>query len=193
MRLHLVRHATLIVEAAGRRLLIDPQLDPPDLPEPAEVVVQGVDALVVTRYDRLDATALRLLPRDVQVACHATDEDALLRHGFQGVGALGDVVSTGRGFVVAFPGEPRLYLVGDAGFSEECRSALDRHRPHVVVADAADPDGVVAIARHAPAARLVAVLEAHGPQIRADLHQRLHEEDLVERVSVPEDGSEVPL
>ncbi len=57
-------------------------------------------------------------------------------------------------------------------------------------------DDVVAVARHAPDARVVAVhLEAinHCPQTRADLHQRLHEEELTERVTVPEDGAEVPL
>jgi len=55
---------------------------------------------------------------------------------------------------------------------------------------------VVAVARHAPEARVVAVhMEAvnHCLLTRADLHQRLHDEGLTDRVTVPEDGTEVPL
>jgi L-ascorbate metabolism protein UlaG (beta-lactamase superfamily) len=76
VRLTLVRHATLLIELADR-LLVDPMLDlagarPPvedtpnprpnpivDLPAPAERVVEGVDAAVVTHLhaDHLDARA----------------------------------------------------------------------------------------------------------------------------------------
>jgi L-ascorbate metabolism protein UlaG (beta-lactamase superfamily) len=53
---------------------------------------------------------------------------------------------------------------------------------------------VVAVARHAPAARVVAVhLEAvnHCLDTRADLHQRIRDEGLEDRVTIPEDGSAV--
>jgi L-ascorbate metabolism protein UlaG (beta-lactamase superfamily) len=59
-----------------------------------------------------------------------------------------------------------------------------------------DLDDVVAVARRVPDARVIAVhLDAinHCVQTRADLHQRLHDEDLVERVTVPEDGAAVPV
>ena len=97
MRLTLVRSATLIVELAGKRLLVDPMLDdagarPPientrnqvpnptvPLPFPAEEVVRGLDGVVVTHRhrDHLDARAEELLPRDVPVFCQPEDEDAL--------------------------------------------------------------------------------------------------------------------
>jgi len=57
-------------------------------------------------------------------------------------------------------------------------------------------EDVVAVARHAPWARVVAVhLEAinHCLETRADLHQRLRGEGLADRVTVPDDGAEVPL
>ena len=47
-----------------------------------------------------------------------------------------------------------------------------------------------------PDARVVAVhLDAinHCVETRADLHQRLHDEGLTERVTVPEDGAAVPV
>jgi L-ascorbate metabolism protein UlaG (beta-lactamase superfamily) len=251
MRLWLVRHATLHVEAGGLRLLVDPQLDPPGtrppventansrrnplvaLPEPAQVAVQRLAAVLVTHLhrDHLDATALELLPRDLPVLCQPSDEVTLREHGFTDVRAVDGSVELGplrisrtggrhgtgeiaermgpvSGFVVAADGEPTLYIAGDTVWCEPVAAALDAHTPDVVVVNAGaarftsgDPitmtaGDVVAVARHAPAARVVAVhLEAvnHCEETRADLHQRLHTDGLLERVTVPEDGTEVPL
>src|SRR3954471_16596200 len=104
MHLTLVRHATLVVRAAGLRLLVDPQLDPRgardpvpgtpnprptplvDLPEPAEglrdppeVLVAPLGPVLVTHLhgDHFDATARRLLPGDVPLACQPPDDDPL--------------------------------------------------------------------------------------------------------------------
>ena len=101
MKITLVRHATLLVELAGRRLLVDPQLDdqgarPPidrtpnprrnplvPLPMPATQVVSGIDAVLVTHRhaDHLDEQAKRLLPRDIPVFCQPEDEEALREAG----------------------------------------------------------------------------------------------------------------
>jgi L-ascorbate metabolism protein UlaG (beta-lactamase superfamily) len=251
MRLRLIRHATLLAGVGGRRLLVDPQLDPAgarpavertpndrrnplvELPEPAEVVVGNLDAVLVTHLhdDHLDDTAVDLLAKDLPVLCQPPDEGALRDRGFadvrpvaaeleldgiqvartggrHGTGALAEALGPVSGFVLAAAGEPVLYIAGDTVFCDEVRAALDRHRPDVVVVNAGaarfnegDPvtmtaDEVVAVARHAPAAMIVAVhLEAvnHCLQGRADLHQRLREENLSDRVAVPEDGAEVPL
>ena len=296
MRLRLIRNATLAVRVAGRHLLVDPMLDPAgarppvedtpnprrnplvELPEPPAVVVQGVDAVLVTHLhrDHFDDAAAALLP----VLCQPPDAGALGERGFadvrpvadelewdgvrivrtdgrHGTGDLGAALGPVSGFVVIAPGEPVLYIAGDTIWCDEVRAVLDEHRPDVVVVNASgarflegDPivmttDDVVAVARHAPAATVVAVhLEAinhcpdvvvvnagaaqftHGDpitmtaddvvavaaaapeaaivavhleainhclQTRADLHQRLHEENLAERVTVPEDGAEVPV
>jgi L-ascorbate metabolism protein UlaG (beta-lactamase superfamily) len=251
MRLRLIRNATMHVRLAGKCLLVDPMLDPAgtrppventadprrnplvELPEPAEVVVKGLDAAVVTHLhrDHLDDTAVELLPDDLPVFAQPEDQETLRGRGFTDVRPVGDALDwdgvrivrtaarhgTGRiaelmapasGFVVAAEGEPVLYLAGDSIWCDEVAAALDEHRPDVVVVNSGaarflegDPivmtaDDVVAVARHAPSARVVAVhLEAiaHCPLTRADLHQRLHDEDLTERVTVPEDGAEVPL
>src|SRR5215211_4905469 len=105
MRLRLIRHATLLVELAGRRLLVDPMLDPAgarppvadtaderrnplcDLPEPAEVLARRLDAVLVTHLhaDHLDETAVDLLAKDVPLVCQPPDEGVLRDRGFTDV------------------------------------------------------------------------------------------------------------
>jgi L-ascorbate metabolism protein UlaG (beta-lactamase superfamily) len=109
MRITLVRHATLLLELDGRRVLVDPMLDdagarPPientanprphplvPLPFPAEEIVRGLDGVLVTHLhrDHFDDTAARLLPRDVPVFCQPRDATAL-----QGLGLLVRPVET---------------------------------------------------------------------------------------------------
>jgi L-ascorbate metabolism protein UlaG (beta-lactamase superfamily) len=251
MRLRLIRHATVLVKAAGRCVLVDPMLDPAgardpiedtanqvrnplvELPEPAEVVAGGLNAIVVTHLheDHLDAEAVRLLPKDLPLFCQPEDADTLRERGFadvrpvddalewdgiritrtggrHGTGEIAEALAPVSGFVLEAPDEPVLYVAGDTIWCDEVAAALDRHRPDVAVVNASgarflvgDPivmttDDVVTVARHAPDARVVAVhLEAinHCLQTRADLHQRLREEGLTDRVTVPEDGAEVPV
>jgi L-ascorbate metabolism protein UlaG (beta-lactamase superfamily) len=94
VRLRLVRHATLILEYHGHRIIVDPMLDdvgarPPiqnspnprknplvSLPMPAEEVVQRVEAVLVTHThsDHWDGAAARLLPKDVPLFGQIEDE-----------------------------------------------------------------------------------------------------------------------
>jgi L-ascorbate metabolism protein UlaG (beta-lactamase superfamily) len=251
MRLRLIRNATLHVRLAGRSVLVDPMLDPAgarppvedtadprrnpvvELPEPAEVVVTRLNAVIVTHLhrDHLDDTAIELLSPDLPLFAQPEDEERLRGHGFtdvrpvadevdwdgvrivrtagrHGTGRIGELMAPVSGFVLVAEGEPVLYIAGDTIWCEEVAAALDAHGPDAVVVNAGaarfleggpivmTADDVVAVARHAPDARVVVVhLEAvnHCPMTRADLHQRLHDEDLAGRVTVPEDGAEVPL
>ena len=105
MRLRLIRHATLLVELADRRVLVDPMLDPAgarppvadtpndrrnplvELPEPAELLVRHLDAVFVTHLhaDHLDQTAVDLLAKDVPLVCQPPDEGVLRDRGFTDV------------------------------------------------------------------------------------------------------------
>lgn len=251
MHLRLIRNATLRLEVAGKQLLVDPMLDPAgarppvedtendrrnplvELPEPAEVVVAGIDAVLVTHMhrDHFDDTAAELLPKDVPVLCQPEDAERLRGHGFtdvrpvdataefagieltrtparHGSGATAERMAPVSGFVLR-NGEGRtLYVAGDTVLYDAVEAVLDEHRPDVVVVNAGaarltggeplvmDADDVVAVARRAPDARIVAVhLDAinHCVQTRADMHQCLHEQQLTERVTVPEDGAAVPV
>jgi L-ascorbate metabolism protein UlaG (beta-lactamase superfamily) len=101
MRLTLVRHATLLLDFEGRRVLVDPMLDeagarPPvenspnprrnplvPLPLPPEELVGELDAVVVTHLhsDHFDDAAARLVPRNVPVFCQPGDESSLAALG----------------------------------------------------------------------------------------------------------------
>ena len=251
MRLRLIRNATLALECAGRRLLVDPMLDPAgardpvpntpndrrnplvELPEPAEAVVAGVEAVIVTHLhaDHLDDTAVGLLAGARPVLSQPPDAATLRERGFSdvrpvegsldfegvevtrtggqhGTGKIAEMLAPVSGFVLRAAGEPVLYIAGDTIWCDDVRAALDAHTPDVVAVNASgahftegDPivmtaADVVAVARHAPGAHVIAVhLEAinHCLETRADLRQRVHAERLEGRVTVPEDGALVPV
>ena len=173
MELTLVRNATLLLELAGKRVLVDPMLDdegarPPiegtrnpvpnptaALPMPAEEVVSGLDAVLVTHRhrDHLDGTAEQLLPRDVPVFCQPEDEEALRELGLaaravddevaweglrivrtpgrHGTGPIADALAPVSGFVL-----DGLYIAGDTVWYEGVEATIERHRPSVAVVNA---------------------------------------------------------
>jgi len=251
MHLRLIRNATLRLELDGRRLLVDPMLSPagalppiPDtendrrnplveLPEPAEVVVDGIDAALVTHLhqDHFDPAAAALLPHALPLLCQPEDTERLAAHGFtdlrpvqdrltwegieitrtparHGHGEVAAALAPVSGFVLRGASGRALYLAGDTVLYDEVERVLDAHRPDVVVLNAGaarftggrpivmNADDVIAVAERVPDARVVAVhLDAmnHCVETRADLHQRLHDAGLTERVTVPEDGAAVPI
>ncbi len=105
MRLTLVRNATLLVEHAGLRLLVDPMLRPAgtsppientpnprpnplvELPFPAEELVRGLDGCVVTHLhqDHFDDAAAGLLPRGLPILTQPESAAALRARSFEHV------------------------------------------------------------------------------------------------------------
>lgn len=160
MQITLVRNATVVFELGGRRILVDPMLDPAgarppientanpvrnptvELPFPAEHVVRGLDAVLVTHChkDHLDDTAERLLPRDVPVFCQPEDGERLRAVGLDarpversldweglvlhrvparhGSGAVAEALAPVSGFLL-----DDLYLAGDTVWYETVEAA----------------------------------------------------------------------
>lgn len=93
MKLQLIRHATLLIEYAGMRLLLDPMLSEagamaaiqnspwprpnPLVPLPCSVdeVLDGVQAVLVTHThrDHWDDAAIQLVPKDLPLFCQPED------------------------------------------------------------------------------------------------------------------------
>jgi L-ascorbate metabolism protein UlaG (beta-lactamase superfamily) len=123
MTIRLLRHATLLVEIAGFRLLVDPMLGDPGvmppiagsgderrnplvpLPVPAAEAVAGVDGALITHLhrDHLDDAAAELLPRDLPLVCQPPDEGRLRELGFRDVLAV-DGAADWRGLRIARTG-----------------------------------------------------------------------------------------
>jgi L-ascorbate metabolism protein UlaG (beta-lactamase superfamily) len=237
VRITLVRSATIIVELAGRRILVDPMLDdvgarPPiegtrnhvanptvPLPFPAEEVVRGLDAVLVTHRhrDHLDARGEELLPRDVPVFCQPEDEEALRELGVDarsiddavewnglrvvrtparhGSGRVAELLAPVSGFVL-----DDLYLAGDTVWYEGVEETIARFGPRVAVVNAGGAEfvdgGLIVMGAddvREVVARVPTVVAVH---LEALNHCFLERESLrraVPGVLVPEDGETLEL
>jgi L-ascorbate metabolism protein UlaG (beta-lactamase superfamily) len=122
--------------------------------------------------------------------------------GHHGTGEIGERMAPVSGFVLAAPDEPTVYIAGDTILCDEVLAVVAEYTPAVIVVNAGaaqfdeggpivmDNDDVIALARSAPEARIVAVhfeTVSHSTETRADLRSRLAEEG-VTNVAVPEDG-----
>ncbi len=105
MRLRLLRNATLRIDFAGRRLLVDPLLAgagelPPmegsgddranpltPLPASVEEIVSGLDGVLITHThtDHLDPSAVEAVPDEVPLLCQPPDESYLRDQGLTDV------------------------------------------------------------------------------------------------------------
>lgn len=237
MRLTLIRNATLVLELAGKRLLVDPALDdagvrPPidntanparnptaGLPMPAEEVVKGVDAVLVTHRhrDHLDGRAEELLPRDVPIFCQPPDADALHELGLDaapvdddleweglrivrvpgrhGTGAIADALAPVSGFVL-----DDVYLAGDTVWYEGVEQTIERHRPRVAVVNAGGAEflegGLIVMGIddvREVAARVKTVVCVHMEAINHCHLTRAELRAAVPSVLVPEDGETLEL
>ena len=117
MKLTLVRHATLLLETDGRRILVDPMLRPAgstppientpnpkpnplvELPWPPEEVVRRVDSAVVTHLhsDHFDDAADAVLPRGLPILTQPESADELRARGFTAVSIEDEGIPLTRG------------------------------------------------------------------------------------------------
>lgn len=237
MRITLVRSATVLLELADKRILVDPMLDdvgarPPiegtrnqvanptaPLPFPANEIVRGLDAVIVTHRhrDHLDGTAEELLPRDVPVFCQPDDEQALRDLGLDarpvadalswdglritrtparhGSGKVAELLAPVSGFVL-----DDLYLAGDTVWYEGVEETIARHRPRVAVVNAGGAEftegGLIVMGVddvREVAARVPTVIAVHMEALNHCFLTREALRSAVPNVIVPEDGETVQV
>ncbi len=128
--------------------------------------------------------------------------------GKHGSGEMAVKMGPVSGYVLRREGLPTVYIAGDTIWCPEPREAILHHKPDVVVLNAGaaqfntggpitmDTDDVIAVARAAPDARIVAVhMNAwnHCVLTRATLGDNLQKAQLGRRVALPDDSEHVTL
>ncbi|WP_047154770.1 MBL fold metallo-hydrolase [Aneurinibacillus tyrosinisolvens] len=110
MKIQLVRHATLVLQLGGKRILVDPMLGEaesmtpaansantrrnPLVPLPVDVEeVTDVDAVLVTHMhrDHFDDTAASVLSKGIPIFCQPGDEEKFEESGFSNVHPVDEV------------------------------------------------------------------------------------------------------
>jgi L-ascorbate metabolism protein UlaG (beta-lactamase superfamily) len=137
MNIHQIRNATIVVEYAGKKFLIDPMLAkkgtyPPfpnaprqdqnnpliDLPTSIDNIINGIDAVIVTHlhYDHWDEAAVDALPKDIKLFAQNEEDAAEIRNaGFQNVEVLQEET--------VFEGIQLIKTKGEHGRGEILKSA----------------------------------------------------------------------
>jgi len=143
---------------------------------------------------------------DVRPVVRTAEWDGVTLHrtgGQHGRGEVGRRLAPVSGFVLRAGGEPVLYIAGDTVWCPEVEDALREHAPAVTVVNAGaaqfleggpitmTAEDVAAVARAAPATRIVAVhMEAinHCVLPRSELAAAVRAAGLTARVAIPGDG-----
>jgi len=128
--------------------------------------------------------------------------------GQHGTGEIGKKMSPVSGYVLQTIGEPSLYIAGDTIWCLDVENVLEVHQPHVTVVFAGaarfttgDPitmtaEDIRCVCHKAPETRVVAVhMEAfnHCLLTRRELRDFLEKEQLLDRVSIPNDGERITI
>lgn len=119
MKLTLLRHATLLVEMGGKKILVDPMLSAQGAMEPVQqagnerripmtplplgeeeldLLLDAVDAVLITHThrDHWDEEAQRRIPKDKMLFCQPADEEKIKTQGFTRVQVVADTHSWGK-------------------------------------------------------------------------------------------------
>ncbi len=173
MEIQLIRNATMRIRYGSTLFVTDPLLAPRlsmksyagkslnplvDLPLSPEEVLAGAKMVLLSHIhsDHFDATAQRLLPKDMPIFCQPADLGRLGELGFSdlrpvetessfegiriirtegshGRGAVLEEMGMVSGFVLSSPGEPTVYWVGDSILYEEIYRSIDRYAPELII------------------------------------------------------------
>ncbi len=182
MRIQLIRNATLLVRFADKEFLIDPMLGGKgsqkpfqscsrpnlanpleDLPLPAEEIIKGTDAVIITHLhrDHFDRAAARMLPKDLPVFVqNEEDAEKVKKYGFRQLhilsaspdgsefagirliktearhscGEMARLCGPACGIIFLHPEEKTLYVTGDTVWYGEVAATVGSYQPQVIAA-----------------------------------------------------------
>lgn len=180
MKIRLIRNACVVVEYSDKKILVDPMLSPKgafppfplsarkernpldELPIPAEDVVKGIDAVILTHLhiDHIDEAAYRLIPKDMKIFVQNEKDLRIVRaKGFTDIEVMDGDIRFGNITLVKTPGrhgrlpillltghtsgvilksddEKTLYLAGDTIFYSGVKGTLEKYKPEVIILNA---------------------------------------------------------
>lgn len=171
--IQLIRHATLVLNYNGQKILIDPMLSPKgafgsirgerqtplvDLIIPIEDITKNLDLVLVTHthIDHFDDAAKKALGKSIPLFNQPADKEYFKGTDFRntttvdnsivwngititrtyaqhGTGKVLEQMEDASGFVFAAPGQPTIYLVGDAVWTEEIYQNIKKYQPDYIV------------------------------------------------------------
>ncbi|MEM8895100.1 MAG: MBL fold metallo-hydrolase [Bacteroidota bacterium] len=122
-----------------------------------------------------------------------------------GYGFVKKIAGNVMGFYLELPGEKSIYISSDTVYTEHVDRALSEYQPDITVMaagkaqlDIGQPllmhqDDMVKFVQQSPGRVLANHMEAlnHCPHTRADLKQLLADNNLLDKVDIPEDGEAV--
>ncbi|WLQ13566.1 MBL fold metallo-hydrolase [Hahella aquimaris] len=202
------------------------------LPPTAPEILEKVTHCLITHcqkghFDHLDRAGVKWLrERRIPVFCMQQDAAYLKNKGLvvqpiqdqsrqaflggritpipcvHGEGLVGRFMAHGFGYVMAFPGQPTLYIIGDSIFTDVIERAVETYRPDVIVMPAGGAqfdlggeiimgaDDVSRMCALSGGVVLANHLEAldHCPVTRAELRARREREGLQDQLVILEDG-----
>lgn len=206
-----------------------------DLPPGTDQVLEAVTHVLVTHcqkghFDHLDRAAIKWIKRrQLPVLCETQDARYLSTLGLEvqtldpdtenefaggeislvpcrhGTGIIGSLMAHGYGYVLDFPGHPRVYVIGDSILTNEIRSAIGKHKPDIVIMPAGgaqfdlggeiimSAEDVLPIVELCSGSVIVNHLEAldHCPVTREQIKEICRGNGLGMKLRVPMDGEEM--
>ena len=123
MKIQFIRHATLILNIGGRKILVDPMLSGVSelqpvpltqnrlknplipLPDGSLDLIREIDAVLLTHYhfDHFDKAAEKYIPKDVLIFCQPGDDKKLIKKGYTNTRVIDGILEWGPLNLKRFP------------------------------------------------------------------------------------------
>lgn len=169
----LVRNATVILQYAGHKILIDPMLSKKgeieswagvarnptvDLKLPMNKITDNVDLVLVshTHADHFDDAAVRILNKSIKILNQPADSVFFISKGYtnsqtlvknvnwkniniervngeHGSGKVLEMMGKTSGFILSAPGQPTIYIMGDAIWTDQIKANIARINPDYII------------------------------------------------------------
>jgi len=209
----------------------NPMVDLPISKEEVAKIVDNVDAVFITHthLDHWDPKAQQMIDKHKPIFCQPSDEKTIKDQGFtnvmvlndktdwegitvhktggqHGFGKLGELMGSVSGYVFSHNGKS-IYIAGDTRWCKEVKTALDTHKPDVIVLNAGGaqfiegdlkgepitmtPEDIIAVYENSQKSNIITVhmnTLNHCHVKRKDLKKALTDIGIAEVIEIPADG-----